>query len=542
MNLLKATGTIGGLTLVSRFAGLARDMLMATYVGAGMASDAFQIAWRLPNLFRALFAEGAFAAVFVPMFNRTISEGDAEEADSGLAKAIDFAGQVLSALLPFLILFTAIMIIFAGQIVWAMTGGFPDGGPEKFALATQYTMITFPYLALISVVSLLGGILNSLNRFWVNAAAPILLNICMIIALLFFRGDSQAETARTQAIAVTVSGVLQLAWLWWSCRKAGVKIRLRLPRLTPKVKQMLWLIGPAAVGQGAIQFNLFISTSLAARYLQEGAISYLYYADRLNQLPLGLIGIGVGTAILPTLSRQIGSGNEEVATHTQNRAMELALFLALPAAVALVISAFPIVRGVFEHGEFLAKDTRGTAAVLSAFSFGVPAYVLIKVLTPGFYARQDTKTPVRLAVASMLVNLGLNLFFILYLKQGVVSIAISTAIAAWVNVLLLYAVLHKRGQFRFDARFTGKAWRILLAAAAMGAALWFMNPWFIPYVSGSLMQRVAVLALLCGGGALVYALATFLFRAYTPGELKASFRRKPVAAAPAETPSTPSES
>lgn len=537
MNLLKATGTIGGLTLVSRFAGLARDMLMATYVGAGMASDAFQIAWRLPNLFRALFAEGAFAAVFVPMFNRTLAEGDLEEDGTGRAKAIEFAGQVLSALLPFLVIFTAIMIAFAGQIVWAMTGGFPDGGPEKFALATQLTQITFPYLALISVVSLLGGILNSFNRFWVNAAAPILLNICMIVALLFFRGDNQVETARTQAIAVTVSGVLQLVWLWWSCRRAGVKLKLGFPRLSPKVKQMLWLIGPAAVGQGAIQFNLFISTALAARYLPEGAISYLYYADRLNQLPLGLIGIGVGTAILPTLSRQIGGGAVDVAKHTQNRAMELALFLALPAAIALIIAAVPIVRGVFEHGEFLAKDTIGTAAVLTAFSFGVPAYVLIKVLTPGFYARQDTKTPVRLAIASMLVNLGLNLFFILYLQQGVVSIAISTAIAAWVNVLLLYAVLHKRGQFQFDARFLNKAWRIVLAALVMGIALWFANPLFTPYVTGSLVQRIGVLSLLVGGGVLVYFMASFLFRAYTIGELKASLRRQPAPSTPSNTES-----
>lgn len=537
MNLLKATGTIGGLTLVSRFAGLARDMLMATYLGAGMASDAFQIALRLPNLFRALFAEGALAAVFVPMFNRTMAEGDKEEEGTGRAKAIDFAGQVLSGLLPFLLIFTGLMIAATGQIVWAMTGGFPDGEPGKLALAVEWTRITFPYLALISVVSLLGGILNSFNRFWVNAAAPILLNICMIVAMLFFRGDNQVETGRTLAIAVTISGILQLAWLWWSCRAADIKLRLRWPRLTPKVKQMLWLMGPAAVGQGAIQFNLFVSTTLAARYLPEGSISYLYYADRLNQLPLGLIGIGVGTAILPTLSRQIGSGNEDVARHTQNRAMELALFLALPAAVALIIAAVPLVRGVFEHGQFLAADTIGTAAVLSAFSFGVPAYVLIKVLTPGFYARQDTKTPVRLAIASMLVNLGLNLFFILYLNQGVVSIAISTAIAAWVNVVLLYAVLHRRGQFRFDARFVNKAWRIALAALVMGAALWFANPYVAPFMTGGLIHRILVLSVFVGTGMVVYTLASFLFRAYTISELKASLRRQP-----APTPQSSTES
>ncbi len=539
MNLIKATGTIGGLTLISRVAGLARDMLAASYVGAGLASDAFQVAWRLPNMFRALFAEGAFAAVFVPLFNRTMAEGDAEEEGSGHAKAIAFASQVLSALLPFLILFTLIFIAAAVWIVYAITGGFPDGGPAKFDLAVNLTRITFPYLALISVVSLLGGILNSLNRFWVNAAAPILLNICMIIALIFFHGDSPEETVYVQAIAVTVSGVLQLAWLWWSCVRAGVRLRLQRPQLSPKVREMLRLIGPAAIGQGAIQINLVISTALAAQFLAQGAISYIYYADRLNQLPLGLIGIGIGTVILPSLSRLIGGGYEEEAKTQQNRAMELALFLSLPAAVALVVSAFPIVRGVFEHGHFLPRDTAGTAAVLAAFSYGVPAYVLIKVLTPGFYARTDTKTPVRIALVAMLVNLGLNLLFILVLKQGVESIAISTAIAAWVNFALLYWVLHRRGQFRFDGRFTGKALRIMLAAAAMGVALWFLNPYAVPWMTGPLAARVIALSILVGIGLVVYIIATFAFRAYTLGELKAALRRQP---APAATPPATEES
>jgi len=261
-------GTIGGLTMVSRVLGMVRDMLMARYVGAGFASDAFLIAWRLPNLFRALFAEGAFAAVFVPMFNRRIAEADAEQAGSGMAAATAFAGQVLSVLFPFLILFTALMMAATVPIVWAMTGGFPEGGgPEKLALATHLTRITFPYLALISLVSLLGGILNSIGRFWVNAAAPILLNVAMIAAILFFRGSNSVDTAETQAIAVTISGALQLLWLIWSCRQAGIVLKLSRPRLSPDVRRMLALIGPAAIGQGAIQINLLISTSLAARFL-----------------------------------------------------------------------------------------------------------------------------------------------------------------------------------------------------------------------------------------------------------------------------------
>ncbi|CAN5297498.1 murein biosynthesis integral membrane protein MurJ [soil metagenome] len=524
MNLLKATGTIGGLTLVSRILGMVRDMLMARYVGAGFASDAFLIAWRLPNLFRALFAEGAFSAAFVPMFNRVMAQNvDPDDPLAGRRCAVAFAGQVLSVLVPFLTVFTVVMMLAAGPVVWAMTGGFPDGGLDKFALARHLTIITFPYLGLISLTSLLGGILNSLDRFWINAAAPVLLNICMIVAILFFRGDGETATAVTQAIAVTVSGAVQLLWLIWSCRQAGVVLKLGWPRLTPDVKRMLAVIGPAAIGQGAIQFNLLISTSLAARFLPEGAVSYIYYADRLNQLPLGLIGIGVGTAILPALSRQIGSGDPAAASATQNRAMELSLFLALPAAIALFVSAIPIIRGVLQHGAFTAADTMGAAAVLAAFAPGVPAYVFIKVLTPGFYARSDTKTPVRIAFIAMLVNLVGNL--ILIWPLGPTGIALSTAISAWVNVILLYGALHRQNHLRMDARFRAKALRILAAGAAMGAALWLGNDLLDPYMAGEFWVRLGALALLCGGGAVVYAVASFLFGAYRLSELRAQFRR-----------------
>ncbi|WP_443969967.1 murein biosynthesis integral membrane protein MurJ [Sphingobium sp. CR28] len=529
MGLLRSTGTIGGLTLVSRVLGMVRDMLMARYVGAGFASDAFLVAWRLPNLFRALFAEGAFSAAFVPMFNRIMAResvsDDAEASAKGKAAAIDFAGQVLSVLFPVLVLFTLLLMLAAGPIVWAMTGGFPDGGPAKFALARHLTLITFPYLGLISLTALLGGILNSFDRFWVNAAAPVLLNICMIVAILCFRGDTEVETALTQAIAVTVSGALQLVWLIWSCRRAGVVLRLSRPRLSPQVKALLVIIGPAALGQGAIQLNLVISTALAARLLPQGAISWIYYADRLNQLPLGLIGIGVGTAILPALSRQIGSGNREAASNTQNRAMELALFLSLPAAVALLVSAVPLVRGVFQHGAFTAGDTVGTAMALAAFAPGVPAYVLIKVLTPGFYARADTKTPVRIALVAMLVNLVGNL--ILVWPLGAAGIALSTAISAWVNVALLYWRLHSGDHLRMDDRFRAKALRIVAAGLLMGVALFFANDVADRFMASAFWERIVALALLCGGGGLVYVLAAFGLGAYRLSELKAQVTRAP---------------
>jgi putative peptidoglycan lipid II flippase len=326
-----------------------------------------------------------------------------------------------------------------------------------------------------------------------------------------------------------VSGVLQLLWLIWACHRAGVNLKLTLPRLTPDVKLMLALIAPAAIGQGAIQFNLLISTSLAARFLPEGSVSWLYYADRLNQLPLGLIGIAIGTAILPALSRQIAGADSKAASDTQNRAVELALFFAMPATVALIVSAIPIVHGIFEHGAFTPADTKGTAAVLMAFSAGVPAYVLIKVLTPGFYARSDTKTPLRLALWSMLVNLVGNLILIWPLAH--IGVGVATAIAAWVNVALLWFTLRKRGHIAVDARLKQKAWRIILAAAIMGVALYFGNELVEDQLGTGLWRRITVLFSLVSAGGAVYALAILLFGAYRISELKSLFRRRAIAPA-----------
>lgn len=519
MNLVKALGSIGGLTLVSRVLGLVRDSLFARYVGASFASDAFLIAFRLPNLFRALFAEGAFSAAFVPMFSKKVGESGGDT-----KSALSFAEEALSVLLPILILLTAVMEIAAFPVVWALSGGFNDASPDQFAYAVELSRITFPYLLLISLVSLLGGILNSLNKFWVNAAAPILLNATLIAALLFFHADDTLLTARNQAIAVTVSGVLQLLWLILACRAAGVKLKLRLPRLSPDVKKLLKLIGPAAAGAGAYQINLVISTALAASLLVEGSVSYIYYADRLNQLPLGLIGIGLGTVLLPTIARQLGAGNDGAAMHTQNRGMELALFLTLPATVALVVCGVPIVAALFQHGAFTPEDSRATAQALAAFSVGLPAYILVKVLTPGFYARSDTKTPVRYAMISIGINLILNLALIVPLRH--MGPPLATAIAAWVNVALLYRTLVKRGHFEADPQLRRRVWRLVGAAVAMGGVMFFLNDLFAPYTSGTWTIRTAAMMVLVGAGCIVYAAACFAIGAFRPSDIKALVRRK----------------
>lgn len=517
MNLTRALGSVGGLTLASRVLGLVRDSLFARYVGASFASDAFLVAFRLPNMFRALFAEGAFSAAFIPMFNRKVGA-----ADGDLEPGLRFAEDALGMLLPILIVMTIVMEIAAWPVTWALSGGFNDASPNDFAFAVDLSRITFPYLLLISLVSLLGGILNSLEKFWVNAAAPILLNATLIAALLFFHGDPMA-TARNQAIAVTLSGALQLAWLVLACRANGVKLRLRRPRLSPDVRKLLSLIGPAAAGAGAVQINLVVSTALAASLLPEGSVSYIYYADRLNQLPLGLIGIGLGTVLLPTISRQLGRGAEAEAMVTQNRGMELALFFTLPATVALIVCGVPIVASLFQHGAFTPADTIATAQALAAFSIGLPAYILVKVLTPGYYARSDTRTPVRFATIAIGVNLTLNLAFITPLQH--LGPPLATALASCINVALLYRTLRKRGHFLPDDRLRRRALRLLGAALLMGVAMYFLGELFTPYTTGPSLERWLAMIVLVGTGGVVYAAACFVLRAYRPSDLRALLRR-----------------
>jgi len=520
MNLLKATGTIGGLTLASRVLGLLRDSLFARYVGASFASDAFLVAFRLPNMFRALFAEGAFASAFIPMFNQKVANPDGE----GLRDGLDFAEAALAVLLPVLLVMTVLLEVFAWPVTFALSGKFNGVSHDQFAFAVELSRYTIPYLMLISLVSLFGGILNSLHKFWVNAAAPILLNLTLIVALLGFHSADPLATARNQAIAVSVSGLLQLGWLAFACRQNGVSLKLRRPRLNPEVKRLLKLIWPAAAGAGAVQINLVISTALAASLLAHGSVTYIYMADRLNQLPLGLIGIGLGTVLLPTISRQLGGGEEAAALETQNRGLELALLLTLPATVALVVAGEPIAAALFGYGRYTAQDTHFTAQALAAFSIGLPSYILVKVLTPGFYARQDTRTPVRYATISMVVNLVGNLALIVPLQH--MGPPLATAIASTVNVAMLYRTLVLRGHFTADARLRRRAPRLLLAALAMGVVLWFAQGLLMPYVHGTWPVRFAALAVLVSAGMVVYGLATLVMGAFSKDDLALLLRRR----------------
>jgi putative peptidoglycan lipid II flippase len=520
MKLARALGSVGGLTLVSRVLALVRDSLAARYLGAGFASDAFNVAFRLPNMFRALFAEGAFAAAFIPMFNQKAA------GENGRAQAIDFAARALAVLLPILLIFTGLMIAAAWPVTWLLAGGFSEQNPTpaQFDFAVMLSRITIPYLALISVCSLLGGILNSLERYWVNAAAPILLNIAMIVALFFFHGSNAFEAARAQAVSVTVGGAAQLLLLWIGCRHAGVRLKPRLPRFDSDIKELLRKILPAAAGAGASQINLIISTALTGFLLPAGSITYIYYADRLNQLPLGLIGIGLGTILLPTISRLLANGQEAEAMETQNRGIELALFLTLPAMVAFLVAAEPIIKGLFQYGRFDADDARMAGYALSAFSIGLPAYVLVKVLTPGYYARGDTKTPVRFAMIAIAVNIIGNLAMIPTL--GHIGPPLATALSSLVNIILLYVTLVRRGHFAADAQLRRRLPRLAVAAIIMGGVVYTGRELLDPYLDGQWATRYMALGILVGAGMAIYLIACFLTGAFRIADVKALLRRR----------------
>jgi putative peptidoglycan lipid II flippase len=356
----------------------------------------------------------------------------------------------------------------------------------------------------IALVALQGGVLNSVERFAAAAATPILLNLFLIAALLLMRQFGWRD-GRALAWAVSAAGFAQFLWLLLACERAGLALRLPLPRLTQGVRRTLAVMAPATIGAGVTQLNLLISTALAS-LLPSGSVSYLYYADRLNQLPLGVVGIAVGTAILPSLSRQVRLGHLSDAVATQNRGIELAALLTLPAAIALGVLATPILSALFERGAFGSTDTAATAAALAAYAAGLPAFVLIKVLAPAFFARHDTATPVKVAVAAMAVNLCLTLALMQFLAH--VGIALATTMAGWLNALTLLAVLIRRGHFGFDGRARRNLPRVGVAALGMGVILAALRIMLAPMLTGHAMSQVGALAVLvCAGLAAFAALA-----------------------------------
>lgn len=500
MQLLRSAMTVGAFTAISRVTGFIRDLLIAAILGASALADAFFVSFKLANFLRRLFAEGAFNAGFVPLFARTL-EGDGQE------KAKSFAQEAL-AVMSVILLFTVLLIeLFMPYFVSLIAAGF-DQDDERFGLAVELSRITFPYLMCISLAALFSGVLNSVGKFAAAAFAPVLLNLVLIASLLLASLHPKTP-AHALAWGVAIAGVLQLAWVYWACRREGFGLRLIWPRFTKRIRKLFKLIIPGAIGAGVYQINLVVDIFFASM-LPAGAISYLFYADRLNQLPLGIIGIAIGTALLPLLSRQLRAKEDTLAQSTQTKAAEFALFLTLPAAGALIAIGHTIITILFERGAFDAEDTNATATALLAFATGLPAYVLIKVLAPGYFAREDTVTPVKIAALCLVSNIVLILFLIDSMAHT--GIALATSISNWLNVSLLWWGLHRREQLVVPGAVF-KRISLMIASTALMSALLF---WIDRSNPGSLMTLILMVPV----GALVYFGSTHLLGAMDFRELR----------------------
>jgi putative peptidoglycan lipid II flippase len=444
--------------------------------------------------------------------------------DGDLEDAKRFAEEVQAVFLPVLIVITALFIIAMPLVVIAVASDRWTDDADKFAFTVFLTQITFPYLIFISMVSLFSGILNSLSRFVAAAFAPALLNVALLGALLLVP-EGGTRTAVAMAWAVLVGGVLQLALCIIATHRAGLRLKLRPPRMTPRVKELLILIVPATIGAGGYYISQLFYAYFATR-LPEGSFVYLSQADRLNQLPLALVGSAIGTAILPAISRHIGLGEERHAATLQGRATELAMLLTIPATIALMVAAGPIMTVLFEGGRFTAADAATSALVLSILVTGLPAYVIIKVLAPGFYARKDMKTPVVITLATLALGVIAN--FIWIEDVGIAILPLSTSAAAWLNAAALYVLLAKRGHFRVEAWLGKRLGKQLIAALAMGATIWLVGGLLGGFFAGSVGERLIGTVALIGAGSLVYFTLAWITGGMDKEDVLVLLRRKKV--------------
>jgi putative peptidoglycan lipid II flippase len=456
--------TVGGLTLVSRITGFVRDIVLAAVLGAGPVADAFFVALRLPNHFRALFAEGAFNAAFVPAYAQIRERG-------GAARAQVFADRIFALLLASQIVLLAVALVFTPQVIDLLAPGFSDD-PERHALAVTLTRITFPYLLLITLVTLYGGILNSLHRFATAAAAPILLNVAIVVALAFTAFFPTAGHAA--AWGVLVSGALQAVLLAADTGRAGALPVLKWPELDADVRKFFRALGPATIGSGGVQLALFADTIIAS-FLPAGALSALYYADRIDQLPIGVIGIAAGTVLLPEMARRLAAGDEAGALNAQNRAVEFTLLLSVPCVAAFFAVPDAIMRGLFMHGKFTAADAAAAAQTLMAYAVGLLPFVLIRSVVATFYARGNTATPVKAALIAVVVNIAFKILLMGPLAQ--VGLALATAIGAWINFMLVVWFASRAGYGGVDRRLRQSVLKLVIAGVILGGALWLArNP------------------------------------------------------------------
>ena len=488
ISLIRGFVTVGAWTLMSRIFGFVRDIMIAAFLGAGPVAEAFLIAFSLPNMFRRFFAEGAFNMAFVPMFSKKL------ETDDG---PVDFAQDAFTAMAFLLMGFTAVGVIFMPGLVWLMASGFAEDG--RFDLATAYGRVAFPYILFISLSALISGVLNANGRFLAAAAAPVLLNVVFVIAMLgavLLGADSAPEIGRTLAWAVPVGGIAQLALVWVAARRIGYRFRPRRPRLTPDLKRLAIIAAPAALAGGVVQINLLIGRQVASFF--DGAVAWLSYADRLYQLPLGVVGIAIGIVLLPDLSRRLGAGDAAGGRDAFNRAAELTLILTVPAAVALVVIPQPLVSVLFQRGEFTSDDAASTALAVAVYGLGLPAFVLQKVYQPLFFARADTRRPFYFAVVAMIVNAVAAIG--LASQIGFLGAAFGTTIAGWAMFGLLWAGSRGMGEAaQTDPRFRRRLPRILLASAIMGAVVWWSAAALNLFLGADTIRYLALIVLVLIG-------------------------------------------
>ncbi len=509
VRLLSGILTVSGWTLLSRVLGFGRDVMLASLVGPGVLMDAFVAAFRLPNMFRRFFAEGAFNAAFVPMFAKRLEGG---------GDALGFASRALSGLGFVLLILTGLGMVFMPGLVWLTAEGF--SGDARFGLAVEYGRIAFPYIFFISLVALFSGVLNAAGRFAAAAAAPVLLNTIMMgaMALAAWKGGPVVEAL---VWSVPLAGAAQLVLVWFAARRAGLGLRLVRPRWTPEMAQLVRIALPAALAGGVVQINLVVGQLVASQY--DKAVSWLYSADRLYQLPLGVVGIAVGIVLLPDLARRLKAGDDSGARMALSRGGEVALALTVPCAVALMVIPLPLVAVLFERGAFGADDSAATALAVAVYGLGLPAFVLQKIMQPVFFAREDTRSPFRYAVVAMIVNAGLA--FGLAAAMGWIAAALATTVAAWVMVWQLARGARRFGEVaRFDAQFHRRLWRIVLASALMGAVLWGAGVVLGPVLAMGGWRWLA-LALLVGVGVVGYGLIGQALGAFRVQEMRARFRR-----------------
>lgn len=513
MSLLRSSAVTGGLTMVSRFFGLARDLVLTAVMGAGGAADAFNTALQFPNLWRRIFAEGAFATAFVPLYARELTGSGAAEADRQ-------ASEAMAALT-----FGTILLTVAAQLAmpWLMALISPGfvADPEKFKLAVTLTQITMPYLPAMAIAALFSGVLNARGRFIAAAGVQSLLNL-VILAFVWPQTTAQ-NAAFYGSCGVTIAGAMQVGVLWWAAGRAGARVRLQIPRLTPAVRRILLLAAPGALAASATQVNILVSSWFAS--FVDGARTWLATADRLYQLPLGIVGVGIGVALLPRLSMSLKTRDSDRARNQMDEALTFAMALTLPASMALIAMPFLLIDGFFARGLFSHQDAARTAQALFHYGWGVPAFVLIKLYTPLFFAMEDTRTPMRYALVSVAVNivLGATLFQII----GFQGIAAGTSAAAWVNFALLMRGVQRRELYRPSWEAVNQLLRIAAASLVLAVVLGFAELEYAAMTSilfGSRLLAVLATSVTAAG---LYIMLVFSLGGMDYGQLRKAFSRAP---------------